>query len=208
MASNKSKQQVKIWLKNVFTRSHNSRSDRGKRATTEGEKAMTENGYKSDVYADDFGDNQGGTKKTVMCIIAILISIGILVYYHHGKKGASVDIAKTEVLDLDTTVVQVAQVPQQVQEKKKQHPVQQKAVTVSKQQAAPAPEPEKPTTAKDESKAELKYAPNGEVLIEKPAYPKNGFGSIQERENYFNTLEEYRKQQRRISDWKIQHDID
>lgn len=204
MASNKSKQKTQTWLK-IFARDHNSRSDNGKRTTASGEKAMTDNGYKDDKYADDFGDNQGGTKKTVMwCLIAILVLLGILAYHLYNKNVPDA-IAGTEVEVLDTiSASRVSQVPEM--KKQSVQPVQQEVATVpepepeQKQQAAP--EQEKPV------KTESEYAPNGEILIQKPVYPKNGFDSYQEQEDYFNTLEEYWKQQRRISDWKIQHDIE
>lgn len=202
----KAEQQVKNWLRNVFTRNHNSRSDGGKRIDKNKEKAMTDWGYETDVNASDFGDNQGGTKKTIMwCLIAIMILIGALAYIQYNKKKAANAIAKVEALDLDT--ISASRVSQ-VQEMRKQssvHPVQQEVTTV------PEPEPEQKQQAEPEqepTKTEPEYAPNGEVLIQKPVYPKDGFDSYQEQEEYFNTLQEYWKQQRRISDWKIQHDIE
>lgn len=192
MASNKSKQKTSIWLK-VFARNHNSRSDNGKRTTASGEKAMTDNGYKDDKYADDFGDNQGGVKKTVMwCLIAIVILLGTLAFHHYNKNKANDAISGTEVLDTISAsrVSRVQEMKQSVQ------PVQQEVTTVSE------PEQKQPV------KTEPEYAPNGEILLSKPVYPLNGFDSYEEQEEYFKALEEYKRQQKEISDWKIQHDIE
>lgn len=202
MADSKEKQQVKNWLRNVFTRNHNSRSGGGKRTNKVKEKAMKDYGYQTDVYADDFGDNQRGTKKTVMwCLTAILILLGALAYIQYNKKKASNAIARVEVLD---TISASRVAPMQEMKRQPVQPVQQEVTTVpesepeQKQQAA---EPEKPV------KTEPEYAPNGEVLIQKPVYPKNGFDSYEEQEEYFKALEDYKRQQKEISDWKIQHGI-
>lgn len=201
--ANKAKQRMKQSLIN-FGRTWNS-----SKATPEQKAAAAEHFSDGPGPANRHSDNterRPRKMKGVGLLVILFVALLALLIYHRSRlKKSEGAIANTEVLDtISATRVS------QVQEMKKQsvpvQPVQQEVTTV------PEPEPEQKQQAAEEPekpiKTEPEYAPNGEVLIQKPVYPKNGFDSYQEQENYFNTLQEYWKQQRRISDWKIQHDIE
>lgn len=51
-------------------------------------------------------------------------------------------------------------------------------------------------------KETIKYTPDGEVLIERPVYPKRGFNSSEEAEEFKKLLDKYNEQQKRINEWK------
>ena len=135
-----------------------------------------------------------------LLLILFVILLTLLIYHRSRMKKSEDAIANTELDTISSSRVS------QVQEMKKQsvHPVQQEVTTV------PEPEPEQEQQAEPEqepTKTEPEYAPNGEVLIQMPVYPKNGFDSYEEQEEYFKALEDYKRQQKEISDWKIQHGI-
>ena len=51
-------------------------------------------------------------------------------------------------------------------------------------------------------KETIKYTPDGEVLIERPVYPKRGFNSSEEAEEFKKLLIKYNEQQERMKEWK------
>lgn len=59
----------------------------------------------------------------------------------------------------------------------------------------------KPSTP-EVKKETIKYNPDGEVLIERPVYPKRGFNSSEEAEEFKKLLDKYNEQQKRINEWK------
>lgn len=66
--------------------------------------------------------------------------------------------------------------------------------TSIKEQLTPAPVPEVNKTTK--------YSPDEEALIERPVYPKRGFNSSEEAEEFYKLLNKYNEQQKRINEWK------
>jgi hypothetical protein len=56
--------------------------------------------------------------------------------------------------------------------------------------------------ASEVKKETIKYTPDGEVLIERPEYPKRGFNSSEEAEEFHKLLNKYNEQQKKINEWK------
>ncbi len=161
----------------------------------------------ADGHSDSSERRPRKMKGVGLLIILFVALLALLIYHRSTKKRSEDSIAKTEILD---TISASRVAPMQKMKKQSVHPVQQEETTTvsepgqKQQEAAPEPEPEKPT----DTEPEPEYAPNGEVLIQMPVYPENGFDSYQEREKYFNTIKEYWEQQRRISIWVTQNHND
>lgn len=60
----------------------------------------------------------------------------------------------------------------------------------------------KPASTPEVKKEAIKYTPDGEVLIERPVYPKRGFNSSEEAEEFKKLLIKYNEQQERMKEWK------
>jgi hypothetical protein len=60
----------------------------------------------------------------------------------------------------------------------------------------------KDSTSTIETKKEVKYSTDEEALIERPVYPKRGFNSAEEAEEFYELLDKYNEQQKRINEWK------
>ena len=60
----------------------------------------------------------------------------------------------------------------------------------------------KPASTPEVKKETIKYTPDGEVLIERPVYPKRGFNSSEEAEEFKKLLIKYNEQQERMKEWK------
>jgi len=60
----------------------------------------------------------------------------------------------------------------------------------------------KDSTSTIETKKEVKYSTDEEALIERPIYPKGGFNSAEEAEEFYKLLDKYNEQQKRINEWK------
>jgi len=60
----------------------------------------------------------------------------------------------------------------------------------------------KPASTPEVKKETIKYTPDGEVLIERPVYPKRGFNSSEEAEEFHKLLNKYNEQQKKINEWK------
>ena len=194
----KAKQRMKQSL-TIFGRIWNS-----SKATPEQKAAAAEHFSDGPGPANRHSDNserRPRKMKGVGLLVILFVILLTLLIYHRSRLQKSEDAIATEVLD---TISASRVAPMQEMKRQSVQPVQQEVTTVSepeqKQQAA-EPETEKPV------KTEPEYAPNGEVLIQKPVYPKNGFDSYEEQEEYFKALEDYKRQQKEISDWKIQHGI-
>lgn len=205
MGSKKSKQRIKQSL-NIFGRIWNA-----SKATPEQKAAAAEHFGDGPGPANGHSDNserRPRKMKGVGLLIILFVALLALLIYHRSTMKKSKDlVGQTKVEstakpkhttdDLIDTISssRITQIPKR-QERVQEEEVQQ-VQEVQKQQ--PEPEPEKPV------KAEPKYAPNGEVLIQMPVYPDGGFDTYQEREQYFNTIKAYWEQQRRISSWMTQN---
>lgn len=159
---------------------------------------------KEQKYSDTYGDPVGGAtgegqkkrrKMKTWIILALLAIGGILAYSYFGGSNAEPQVANE--VTVDSTQVEEIETPYQKrleQEEKRIQEQETKSQPNCSQEVTPEPVNEEPVK-------EVKYAPNGEPLLEKPEYPKNGNFS----QEWLKKKKEYDEQQLRIIEWREKH---
>ena len=156
-------------------------------------------------YSDTYGDPVGGAsgegqrkrrKMKMWVIIALLALGGVLAYFYFGDSNAEPQVANNEVT-VDSTQIEIIETPYQKQTEQKEKRIQKQEIKAQPER----PQEVTPKPVNEEPAKEVKYAPNGEPLLEKPKYPKNGNLT----KEWLKKKKEYDEQQLRIIEWREKH---